>query len=394
MMPQSVMSVEQVKKLIATATNPRAKKQYQKILDKLTAVQEKQKEQKKEAKKGTSALLAPPPRNNSRAEGEKKPSTSEAKLCPPPKAEELESSIDPNKAAAIEQTPTSIEQTPSAETKEKTTRQPGNQKPDPHSKRSKEKRIGRRIKGNPDKQYKAVGVIEGIVELDEGIHIYIGDERFKVAFDRKNYAANYYALCTDLKQHGGKGQYKIFCYAQLGKQINFVAIAFQREGGKEMTVDIPLGHFKLCGAWKKIVQRDVVCVFRNRTPELFETLKRMTPQEQKRYTKPQNFTVIWDDPPLPPFTSIDDGELHFVEVMTKFDPVANNFEVVELLDEPTMYLPHYQRYLDKPLQIQKEAKKKKGKGKKGSPSSIDKKTIKKPRKKAILKGPPVARVAV
>ncbi len=320
-MSQSVLSKQQIRALIATAKNDRVKLQYEEILAKL---------EKDEHGAARSA---------------KANSLSRSKTS-------LDSGfteINPDYKSGQEILP--IRSTPSL-------KGPPQKPPSKIKDRNRKKRV----KENSDLLFKAVGLIKGTIEMDEGIFIQIGEQRFQIVHEKNTQPRTFTALFNDVRNNPG-ADFLLFCYpkpiyAQNGKieTIKFIPIHFKKDDGTPMEHDLEPFEFLLSGFWDKLSnQEEVISVFRNRNENLFESLKKMNPEEQKQYTKPRYLPVNWGQPPVPPYEHEKQNKQYFVEVLASFDPLTMKFQISQTSTEPTTESPLRQRYLRTPI-----AKKKKG----------------------------------
>lgn len=313
--------IEKIKKLIATATNPKQKAMYQQLLAKLKSETEIETEPEVQSKTD-----------------EVQPVKLEA--IKPKKIDEVQVASEPVKPKKIIAPKVKVEPQPSTELE--TPQEPKEPKPKNES------------------LFQAIGIIKGEVNLGDVSTIKIGDKEYRLFYipGRRRFA--YEALKKEIEATGNTTQ-RLIVYPKIlhfpGRDKPYI-IAFQLSGfissiptKKEHPFNSELKdfEFRLCGLWQfiPVCRTPCISVFRNFTKDRLAWIKEAEASRKVKFMKATHAPLLWRDSPVKPFRfnpkleKEQQAKTYFVELKARFLPDRDVFGFVELLSEPTEERPNF-----------------------------------------------------
>lgn len=132
--------------------------------------------------------------------------------------------------------------------------------------------------------------------------------------------------------------------------LYFIPLRFERQFGGERKISDPIGEFKLRGFWQYIpaCSQSVVSIFRNENETLDKAIKGVNnPKVAQKMTQAQHLPLIWQDAPIEAFKfnpkAETQSERYFIQVKATFEPQAKRFFATDLLAEPTTNAPSFRK---------------------------------------------------
>ncbi len=339
MPPKKPIDIDKIKQLIATATTPKQKLMYQKLLSEaeqklsqqqqLTPVQEPKKEVKHSAIEPVELVV----QQFDVQEGKK-----------PDKSNTLVQPIEENRT-----TPMEAEEDISAE------ENPMDEEDEDELNEDEES------SNEYGSAFQAVGVVQGKLILDES-------EKFSLELGSKNYPLFYanskFWAYKGLKKQiakTGKNDYPLMVYPKITHfpqknqphNLYFQLVAFNAgnrpEDDETIFKEINNNEFKIFGLWQFIPPCRLPCisVFRNYSPKLLEYIKQGDLSKKVKITKATHVPIIWKESPVQPFRfnpklkKEEQQPLYFVTIKAKFIPENNLFLFIEQLAPPTETVPRF-----------------------------------------------------
>ncbi len=329
--------VEKIKKLIATATNPKQKAMYEQLLAKL------QPEQDSKNVPETSPAQPPEP-------AAKKPKTIAVK----PKSE------------PAEKQPKTVAPKPEGEATEKTAKTVAPKaQPEPTEEQPKTAAETAEKGSEPEKNplFQAVGIIKGDVIFDENDQavIKIKDKEYRLYYIPTNRRRKVHdALKKEIEATGNTTQ-RLIVYPKIihfpdKEKIHSVAfqlVGFIAQGdkGNAETIDSELKDFEFClrGLWQfiPVCRTPCISVFKNFNKDRLDWVKQAEAEKKVKFMKASHVPLLWKDSPVKPFRfnpkleKEQQGKTYFVEVKARFLPDRDVFGFVEQLSEPSEEPPKF-----------------------------------------------------
>lgn len=316
--------LEKIKRLIATATNARQKAMYEKLLQKaekqLTA--EKAQKAKIEAKavsKNSSKVATKSAKKSQKKSQEKKSNNS---------VSSQQTGVDPK---AVKVSPL-IPEEESTKSNSKSNQSP------------------RTV------IFQGIGVIEGLVEIDETerLTITVEGQKYRLGYTPISKKRSYQALVKEIKSHGSRVK-KIAVYPQCyhrenqSNHLNFNLVSVEKEGEKGIFKELNGGEFFLSGFYQYIPRCSLPCitVLRNHSEGLAQKVQRIGNNKASQLLKPNHVPVEWFEAPIEAFkynSEIEKSEQMprwFVELKASWDSEEKKFRVIELKGEASKKAPRY-----------------------------------------------------
>ena len=354
--------IAQLEKLVATATNPRQRTMYQKLLEK--AQEQRQMD--------SAAILI---QEHSLASSttptlEKQKNSTHEKLSP-------EGSIKPSTEETESKTTEPLKTNLALSGEEKQNQRATNKQSQSSAEITKEETttVNAEKSKTPSAIFQAVGVIEGIVSIEENgkVTITIEGQKYSLGYVTHSKKKNYQELVEQLKveknlkrklsvyphynHQGEKGKLKSRdAFGQKAYPIdllsfNLVSVEKKEKRGAIFT-ELEPGEFKIAGFWQHIPYCETPCVtiLRNYQPSLAKIVKQMDKKKALVLLQANHLSVMWSKASYEPFKY--DEELskkkqmprYFVQLKVKLKGESGLFEVVEETGIATTTAPRYLKY--------------------------------------------------
>ena len=318
--------VEKIKKLIATATNPKQKAMYEQLLAKLQPEQD-------------AKNVPEPPADQPAEPVAKKPKTIAVKPKPEPTEKKAKTLAPKAKPEPTEEQLKTPAETSDAETTE--------------------------TPSEPEKNplFQAVGIIKGDVIFDENEQavIKIKDKEYSLYYIPTNRRRKVHeALKKEIEATGNTTQ-RLIVYPKIihfpdKEKIHSVAfqlVGFITSGEKSNveTIDSELKDFEFClrGLWQfiPVCRTPCISVFKNFNKDRLDWVKQAEAEKKVKFMKASHIPLLWKDSPVRPFRfnpkleKEQQGKTYFVELKARFLPERDVFGFVEQLSEPSEEPPKF-----------------------------------------------------
>ena len=318
--------VEKIKKLIATATNPKQKAMYEQLLAKLQPEQD-------------AKNVPEPPADQPAEPVAKKPKTIAVKPKPEPTEKKAKTLAPKAKPEPTEEQLKTPAETSDAETTE--------------------------TPSEPEKNplFQAVGIIKGDVIFDENEQavIKIKDKEYRLYYIPTNRRRKVHeALKKEIEATGNTTQ-RLIVYPKIihfpdKEKIHSVAfqlVGFITSGEKSNveTIDSELKDFEFClrGLWQfiPVCRTPCISVFKNFNKDRLDWVKQAEAEKKVKFMKASHIPLLWKDSPVRPFRfnpkleKEQQGKTYFVELKARFLPERDVFGFVEQLSEPSEEPPKF-----------------------------------------------------
>ena len=397
-MTTSTPDLAKLQNLIATATNPRQKAMYEKLLEKAKkqlgeledAVPKKTQQLETElnssspstkgstvkTKTQSSSKQKQKQKDNSKVRGDdevnakgkaktkyggKKSSESKTK-----NKTETEKEVSTKKNKSI-----SVNKTKKSDNKQSKQTQKEKNKSAKKSKVAKsESEVGKQSKSDKSKLdtsdepvgkpkiifFQAIGVIEGLVAIEEKeLWITLDEQKYHLGYvpHKKVF---YDALVTEIEEAGSKVK-KVSVYPQLTHnqdkkeiEVKFSLVSVSKsEKNKALFKKLVPGEFQVSGFWQYVPFCDLPCVSikRNYTKNLAYKIRKMDRRKAEYFLRSNVIPLVWNKPSVEPFKynpKLDKQNQmprYFVRLKVAFTPLENKFTLVEQLEEPLLEAPKY-----------------------------------------------------
>ena len=340
-----IEKIAQLEKLVATATNPRQRVMYQKLLEEA--------KKKSEVEQAAIATQEHPLASTTKPPLGKRTNSTHKKLP-------LEGSIKPSTVSTELGTKKALKTNLASTEEEKQNQRATNKQSQSLAEKSQEETTA--VKGENSKTiapiFQAVGVVEGIVSMEENSKVSITIEGQKYAL---RYVASkkrhYQELIEQLKVEKNLKQ-KLSVYPHYNHQgekgklsFNLVSVEKKEKKGAIFT-ELEPGQFKIAGFWQHIPYCSTPCVtiLRNYQLSLAKKIEQIGKKKALGLLQANHLPVIWSKASHEPFKY--DEELskkkqmprYFVQLKVRLKAESGLFEVLEEMGVATTTAPRYLKY--------------------------------------------------
>ena len=323
--------IAELKRLVATATNPRQRDMYQKLLEKAQKQRQIEKASTILLEAPESSVTTSPKKLQQEEEKSEKPSRGETKS----KTKEIKDTNPPSPESKkqepqTEKEPTQISQSPSATSE------------------------------TPPVMFQAIGVIEGIVSMEEKgkLSIAIEGEKYAlryVAPKKKQYQELVRELAAEKSLKRKMVVYPNYSHQEKKGYLSFDLVSVKKkEKGRAIFRELKPGEFKVAGFWQYIPYCEIPCItiLRNYSEQLAKVVEQIGQKKARGLLKANHLPTLWSNAPIEAFKY--DGELskkeqmlrYFVQLKAKWKGESGLFEVIEEVGEASTDAPRYLRHKD------------------------------------------------
>lgn len=201
--------------------------------------------------------------------------------------------------------------------------------------------------------FQAMGVIVGKVEIKEDNHLAIEMGGKKYALYISKFEIWEYNKLREKVKENPDQIWRLVVYPrvlhvpQQPHRIDFSLIGFDTGIRRGVATELKDFEFKLCGVWQFIPVCRIPCItiYKNFTYEQLNVIKDVPPHQRVQLIKPVHVPVIWQPSPIRPFRfnsklqREEQGNPLFVEVLAKFVPNKDTFEIIDTISTPKKKLP-------------------------------------------------------